>query len=76
MEVAACFRVNVACSSCLARASTDLAVPMGADAPTTVDELVEQHVLERMPFVCKSCDSIIAKVTSVKRTYLREGAAA
>ncbi len=76
MEVVATFRVGVVCSDCLARYNTDLAITAADDAPTSVDELVESGALERMPFSCTRCDSAIASVESVRRTYVQDFRAA
>lgn len=76
MEIVACFRVGVVCAGCLTRFNTNLAVPAGDDAPTTVDELVESGSLERMPFRCDRCEGTIASIASVRRTHLSDQAAA
>lgn len=61
------FRLNVVCQNCRRSYARNLAVPDAADAPGTIDDLVESAFLARQRFVCPKCESAIGLVTAIRQ---------
>ena len=66
-SVRARFRLNVVCQNCRRSYARNLAVPNAADAPDTIDDLVESAFLARQQFVCPKCESSIGLVTAIRQ---------
>jgi hypothetical protein len=72
--VAARFKIHVRCAGCLQDNICVLDVPDVAEAPLTVDELIESPLLGRQRFRCERCESSIGTIVGVT-TFRRRDAA-
>lgn len=59
------FHLHVQCSNCQRPSTQDVVVPAKLDAPTDVDEFVEQLETRPVPFHCRHCDSSIGELVGV-----------
>lgn len=68
------FTLHLRCLNCEKDTARQLIVPPGADAPTTVDELMISAELERYRFSCQQCDSAIGTITAVTMPKMKRAA--
>jgi hypothetical protein len=64
--IAACFRLHLRCENCLQNSSQELIVPDVLGAPTTVEELQESGLLDRVTYVCAECEGLIGRLIAVR----------
>lgn len=65
LKSAAPFTLHIRCENCLRDSFKVVEMPVGDDVPRDADELVESVYLEKIPFRCRPCDSVIGRLVGI-----------
>lgn len=66
LKSAAPFTLHIRCENCMRASMTVLEIPVGEGVPRDADELIESVFLERTPFRCQPCGSVIGRLVGIE----------
>ncbi|MGM5010002.1 hypothetical protein ACD592_12845 [Rhizobium sp. 969_B3_N1_2] len=65
LQSSAWFTLYIRCENCMRDSERVVQMPIGDDVPRDADELIESVYLEKIPFRCQPCGSVIGRLVGI-----------
>jgi len=65
LKSSAWFTLYIRCENCMRDSERVVQMPIGDDVPRDADELIESVYLEKIPFRCQPCGSVIGRLVGI-----------